>query len=98
MNILDTVKAIAGLEDTSKDYVIPLLENKARQYIKVYCNRDDTDTMDFIIVQMILEDLNKCGFEGVASHSFSGVSENFGSDYTDAVKNALNAYRKMKVV
>lgn len=75
------------------------LIDEAQEDFKTICNRDDVpDNASAIISQMVAFRYNHLGAEGLASQSFSGMSESLMSDYPDNLKRAMYGWRKVKLV
>lgn len=69
--------------------------------VEAYCNRkfdNPDDTMCYVFARIAVLRLTRRGLEGVASQSFSGVSESFIDGYPADIKAILNAKRRVKVV
>jgi hypothetical protein len=47
---------------------------------------------------MIIYRYNQLGSEGIASQSYSGISQSFTSTYPENIIKQLNTYRKLKVM
>ena len=73
----------------------------AKAEVEGYCRRtfDENDTcMNYVIARIAVIHLQRTGTEGLASQSFSGVSENFIDGYPADIQAILNMKRKIKVV
>lgn len=98
MTQLETIKVLLKLDgDTSKDTLINVLIEQAQSEFKDNCNRDDVPTAAVgVITEMVLVKYSKLGAEGLASQSFSGISDSFIDGYPANIIKALNRYRKVK--
>ena len=98
MEQLNTIKVLLKLDgDTSKDTLINVLIEQAQFEFKDYCNREDLPTAAVgVINEMVLVKYSKLGAEGLASQSFSGISDSFIDGYPANIIKALNRYRKVK--
>lgn len=64
-----------------------------------YCGREDLPPQAHnILLQMLLIKYNRLGVEGLASQSFSGISESYINGYPEEIKKQLNNYRKLVVL
>lgn len=73
----------------------------AKAEVESYCRRtfDEKDAcMNYIIARIAVIHLQRTGTEGLASQSFSGVSESFIDGYPADIQAILNMKRKIKVV
>lgn len=100
--MLDKLKVLLNITDTTdvaKDELLSILIDNAKQEIINYCNLKEYDTkLDSTLIKMVLSDYNRLGSEGIASHSYSGVSENFINGYSDDIISILNKHRKLRVI
>ena len=63
-----------------------------------YCKRDADTALELIAEQIAVIKLNRRNTEGLASQSFSGVSESYIDGYPDEIKAVLNRKRKIKMI
>lgn len=98
MEQLDKIKVLLKLDgDTSKDTLINVLIEQAQSEFKDYCNREEVPiAATSVINEMVLVKYSKLGVEGLASQSFSGISDNFIDGYPANLTKVLNRYRKAK--
>lgn len=99
--MLEEIKLLLG--DAAENYTdaqISLAYKLALAEVEGYCNREvGTDAaLKFIVEQIAVIKLNRLNTEGLASQSFSGVSESYIDGYPAEVKAVLNRKRKMKVI
>lgn len=73
-------------------YKIALLE------VEEYCNRDADTALELIAEKIAVIKLNRINTEGLASQSFSGVSESYIDGYPADIQAALNRKRKIKTL
>ena len=66
--------------------------------VEAYCNRELDLELEMIALRIAIIKLNRLSTEGLASQSFSGVSENYIDGYPQEILNVLNRKRKIKVV
>lgn len=99
MTTLQRVKTLLNITDTSKDALLTELISDAEEFAKTYCNNADVVSLvGAAIVQMVIEDYNKMGAEGLNSESYSGVSFNYQSAYSEDIMKQLRRYRKIGVI
>lgn len=91
--MLQQIKLLLGITDSSKDQLLTLLIAQCQQDIKNYTHNDLSD-MDSVLCQMVVHRYNRLGTEGVSSESFSGVSYGY-SDYPEFIIAQLKSHRKL---
>lgn len=97
--MIDKIKILLGIADTTKDSLLNVLLDNAKDFATDYCNLDDYDTkFDSIIMKMVLESYNKLGAEGTSSKNYSGISESYTDDYSPAIYKQLNKHRHLKML
>lgn len=95
--MLEILQALIGRTD--KNTILNYLVSQAQTDFKTYCNRDDVpEAAQNIIIQMVVVKYNRLGAEGLASESFSGVSNNYIDGYPANIIAALNNYRKLRLL
>ena len=101
MTTLERVKTLLGFdaENTDKDGILAILIEDAEQEFKDFCNRDDVPTTaQGVIGQMVIHRYNQLGSEGIASQSYSGISQSFSSSYSESIMQQLRKFRRLKVM
>lgn len=65
--------------------------------VKTYTNRTEELPVacETIIKDLVMIRVNKLGSEGIASESFSGVSQSYENDLPSELKRRLNKYRRL---
>lgn len=99
--MLEEIKLLLG--DAAANYTdaqINLAYKLALAEVESYCNREvGTDNaLSLIVEQIAVIKLNRTNTEGLASQSYSGISESYIDGYPAEIKAALNRKRKIKVV
>lgn len=62
------------------------------------CNRSDVPSRaETVLEQMTIYRYNQLNAEGLASASFSGMSESYMSDYPERLKRAMYRFRKLNM-
>ena len=90
---------LSKLEDDTLDDLLVTLINLCKDEAIAYCNRDIYDeSMDFVVIQMVIERYNRMGSEGATSQSASGAGATYDSFYSDKVVRMLNKVRKVRMV
>ena len=96
--LVNEAKVILDLDD-SKHNLLSLLASGVIDDFMNYCNREDVPQKAHnLLLNMLLIRYNKLGVEGLASQSFSGISEGYLDGFSDDMKKQLNNYRKLGVL
>lgn len=100
MEILEKIKLILfPTENYTKDELLTMLIDDAKIEAVDYCNLSIYDVkLDSTLVKMVIQNYNKSITQGIASESFSGVSESYINGYTSDVISLLNKNRKVKFI
>lgn len=93
--MLEDIKLLLGIVDTSKDALLTLLIDQAIEEAQTYTHNSDIPSYGNIICKMVVYNYNRLGTEGVASESYNSTSYSYLADYPDALRKQLNAYRKV---
>lgn len=96
--MLEKLKLLLGIaeSDDSKDELLELLISNAKTFAISFCGYDEyTNKLDTVVLKMVLEDYNRLGSEGIASRSFSGISENYSDDYSVGIYTLLKRFKKV---
>lgn len=97
--MLDNIKILLGITDSSKDELLTLLINTAIDEVISYTHNDKCiGALDSTIQNMVVYNYNRLGTEGVTSEGYSGVSYNYSTDYPDNIMRVLKAHRKLRVL
>ena len=80
------------------DAQINLAYKLAAAEVEAYCNRELDSTLELIAEKIAVIKLQRTNTEGLASQSFSGVSESYLDGYPADIQAVLNRKRKLKVV
>lgn len=97
--MLEEIKILLG--DAAQNYTdaqIGLCYKMALTEVEDYCGRDADTGMELIAERIAVIKLNRLNTEGLASQSFSGVSETYVDDYPQDIIKALNRKRKLKTL
>lgn len=91
--MLDNIILLIGSSAEGQDDLINLLIKQAKAYLVLYLGLESYDTAyDSLIIKMVIEDWNRRGSEGIASRSFSGLSESYNTEsaYSSIIMDALS--------
>lgn len=89
------------LADAAANYTdaqINLCYKLALAEVEEYCKREADATLELVAERIAVIKLNRLNTDGLASQSFSGVSESFIDGYPADIVAVLNRKRKIKVV
>lgn len=99
MTTLARIKLLLGISDSSKDALLEELIDNAEEYVANYCNNADAvNSLSGAIVQMVIQDYNRMGAEGLNSESYSGVSFSYQATYSEDIMKQLRKFRKIGVI
>lgn len=97
--MLDEIKLLLGdAAGNYSDAQISLCYKMALAEVEDYCNREADMTMELIAEKIATIKLNRINTEGLASQSYSGVSESYIDGYPAEIQAVLNRKRKLKVI
>ena len=97
--MIEELKVLLG--DAANSYTdaqIGLCLKLALAEVEAYCKRDIDYELEIAVLGIAKIKLNRLNTEGLASQSFSGVSESYIDGYPDDIKAVLNRKRKLKVI
>ena len=97
--MIDEIKLLLGDAAASySDDLIGLCLKQAIAEVEGYCNREIDYELEIIAEKIAIIKLNRMNTEGLASQSFSGVSESYIDGYPQDILNVLNRKRKIKII
>lgn len=97
--MIEEIKILLGNSaDNFTDAQINLCLKLAIKEVEAYCNREADLELEMIAQRIAIIKLNRLGGEGLASQSFSGVSESYIDGYPQDILTVLNRKRKIKVI
>lgn len=97
--MIEEIKLLLG--DAASNYSdaqITLALKLALAEVEAYCKRDADSVLELCAQKIAIIKLNRMNTEGLASQSFSGVSENYLNGYPEDIMMILKSKRKMRVV
>lgn len=97
--MLEEIKLLLGEAAANySDALINLCAKQALAEVEAYCRRTADLELEMIALRIAVIKLNRMNTEGLASQSFSGVTESYIDGYPADILAALNRKRKIKVV
>lgn len=97
--MLEEIKILLGDAATNyTDAQIGLCYKMALVEIEDYCGRDADKALELLAERIAVIKLNRLNTEGLASQSYSGVSESYIDDYPADIVKVLNRKRKIKTL
>ena len=97
--MIEEIKLLLG--DAAANYSeaqINLALKMAISEVEEYCNRELDAALELIAEKIAVIKLNRMNTEGLASQSYSGVSESYIDGYPAEIQAVLNRKRKIKIV
>lgn len=97
--MIEEIKLLLGdAANNFTDAQIALALKIAIAEVEDYCNRDADSTLELLAEKIAVIKLNRINTEGLASQSYSGVSESYIDGYPAEILTVLNRKRKLKIV
>lgn len=97
--MIDNIKLMLGNSASNySDEQINLAYRRASIEVEAYCKREIDIELEMVVEEIAVIKLNRMNTEGLASQSYSGVSESYLDDYPQHIKNILNRKRKIKAL
>lgn len=97
--MIDEIKILLGdAADNYTDAQIALALKMALAEIEMYCECEADAVLELVAEKIAVIKLNRMNTEGLASQSYSGVSENYLDGYPADIQAVLNRRRKIKVM
>ena len=97
--MIEEIKILLGDAAASySDAQISLAYKMALAEVEDYCNRETDKTLELIAEKIAVIKLNRMNTEGLASQSYSGVSESYIDGYPAEILAVLNRKRKIKTI
>lgn len=92
--LLEKIKLRLGINDNNKDLLLADLLEDVIEDIKEHIKSDDiSNVANSIIVDLVIIKYNRLGTEGLASESYSGVSNSFIDGIPNDIRKKLNRIR-----
>ena len=97
--MIEDIKALLGdAASAYTDQQITLCSRLAEAEVKAYCRRELDTELELAVLRIAAIKLTRLNTEGLASQSFSGVSENYLNGYPEDLVALLNSKRKLKLL
>lgn len=97
--MIEEIRLLLGdASDNYTDEQISLCLKMALAEIEAYCNREVDPVLELMAEKIAIIKLNRLNTEGLASQSYSGVSESYIDGYPAEILSVLKQKRKIKVV
>lgn len=97
--MIEEIKLLLGdAAGNYSDSLINLVLKHALAEVEAYCQRPVDKELEVIAERIAIIKLNRMNTEGLASQSFSGVSESYQDGYPADILAVLNRKRRIKVV
>lgn len=97
--MIEEIKLLLG--DAAANYseaLISLVYKMSLAEVEDYTGRDADAALELIAEKITVIKLNRINTEGLASQSFSGISESYVDGYPADIQQALNRKRKIKIM
>lgn len=97
--MIEEIKLLLG--DAAANYSeaqINLALKMAISEVEEYCNREVDAALELVAEKIAVIKLNRINTEGLASQSYSGVSESYIDGYPQEITAVLNRKRKIKTL
>lgn len=97
--MIEEIKLLLG--DAASNYSdaqITLALKLALAEVEAYCRREADSVLELCAQRIAIIKLNRMNTEGLASQSYSGVSESYINGYPEDIQMILRGKRKIKVV
>ena len=97
--MIEEIKILLG-ESASNytDAQIGLCAKQALAEVQAYCQREIDYELEICAERIAIIKLNRLNTEGLASQSYSGISESYIDGYPDDIMAVLKRKRKLKVI
>lgn len=97
--MIEEIKILLGEAASNfTDAQIGLCLKLALAEVEAYCRRPVDIELELVAYEIAKIKLNRLNAEGLASQSYSGVSETYIDGYPAEIQKVLNRKRKIKVV
>ncbi|MGL4730331.1 MAG: phage head-tail connector protein [Clostridium sp.] len=94
--LLEKIKRRSNAASNQSDQLIIDLIEETENEILEYINLDEIPKgLEGTLIELIITKCNRLGSEGIASESFSGVSQSYIDDWSKETKKKLKRFRKL---
>ena len=94
--MLEKIKILLGISDTSKDELITVLIEQAIDEAINFTNNNDINELKTAVQAMVVYNYNRLGTEGLNSETFSGNNYSYSADYPESILRQLRAQRVLR--
>lgn len=98
--ILKSIKLrpnMTNVDDNLLNDMVSDAINDVKDYINYKENEDIPNSLKSIVKKIVIVNVNRIGYEGVSSHSFSGVSTSFVDALSKDDIRKLKRYRRLPI-
>lgn len=88
------LEEIKLLTSNYNDELITLLIDKTKKEIETYCGIAYAETMDNLIVDLVVFKINTLNTQGISGQSYNGISESYLIDYPPYILRQLDTFKK----
>lgn len=92
MSQIDTLRKLLQTNESQNEILFELVEQCSAEYLS---RTHQTEVDEAIVNAMVIERFNRLGNEGVQTFSYSGITESFESDYSEAVQKLIRSKARM---
>lgn len=97
--MIEEIKLLLGAAAANyTDAQISLAYKLSLSEVEEYCGREADTALELVAERIAVIKLNRINTEGLASQSFSGISENYIDGYPADIQAILDRKRKLKVI
>lgn len=94
--MLDKIKLLLGITDNSKDELINLLIQSAKDELVLFCRNTYSDDMEGVVIDMCVFKYNSLDHTGLTGESYNGASFSYQTDYPPSILKRMRRYCKLR--
>lgn len=92
---IDTLKTLLQIDDSQDALLYTLIEQCSAEYLS---RTHQTEADESIVNAMVVEKFNRLGTEGVQNIGYSGITESYESDYSEATRALIRSKTRMVAI
>lgn len=93
MEVIEQVKALLGITDNLQDDLLSVIEDLTESHFLSYTGGNIVpDSLDFIVVEVMVKRFNRIGSEGMKSQRMEGFTMEFDLSDFDHYKDLLSRH------